>query len=429
MPSQSLRIPFGLIAYRYAAAAFSPAAGLLLRQRMARGKEDKARLGERLGRPILARPEGTLIWLHGASVGESLAALPLLKTLLTPGRHALVTTGTVTSAQIMSDRLPEGAFHQFIPLDTPQATAAFLDHWRPDVGLFIDSDLWPNLLLGAKQRGIPLALVNARMSARSASGWRHARSAITAILSTFDGVLAQDEEGAERFRSLGAREVRMVGSLKADAAPLPADPEKLAALKAAIGTRPVFLAASTHAGEDETLLPAHDAIRRQFPQLLTIVVPRHAERGEEIAMLCGTRKTVHRSGGALPGPDTAIYVADTMGELGVFFRLAPAAFVGGSLIPHGGQNPLEPARLGCAVLAGPHTGNFTVAYDAIFTAQGCGRVEGCGEIAKLMTRILAKPDEASVMGEAAAAGAAKLGGAVARTTTFVEALLTGHART
>jgi 3-deoxy-D-manno-octulosonic-acid transferase len=422
------RMTLGLRAYRSATAVFSPAAKLMLRDRAARGKEDLERLPERLGVASRKRPQGTLIWIHGASVGETLAALPLLSALLTPGRHALVTSGTVTSAKLMAERLPPGAIHQFAPIDTPVATRNFLDHWRPDVGLFVDSDLWPNLLMSAAQRKIPLALVNARMSARSADGWRRVPQTAQALLSVFEAILAIDPEVAQRFSSLGARDVRVTGSLKADAPALPADAKKLEALQAAIGARPILLASSTHAGEDETLLPAHDTLRRDHPDLLTIVVPRHPDRGGEIAMLCGTRPAARRAAGTLPSQATAIYIADTMGELGLFYRLARIAFMGGSLIAHGGQNPLEPARLACAVMAGPHTENFTAAYDAIFTAQAGGRVLTSGDMAALADRVLRDADFARKMIEGAAAGAAKLGGAVGITKAFVEDLLVAHAR-
>ncbi len=421
------RTPLTLAAYRYATAAVSPAVPLFLRGRASRGKEDLARMNERLGRSVHARPAGELIWVHGASVGESLAALPVIAALMAVGhRNILMTTGTVTSAELMEERLPAGAFHQFMPIDTPGATARFLDHWRPTLGLFIDSDLWPNMLMNARSRDIPLALINARISERSFTGWQRAPKTVRTLLSTFTVCLAQDDAIATRLRTLGATDVRTVGNLKADADVLPADPAKLSALCDAIGDRPVLLASQTHPGEDETVLPAHDSLRHTFADLLTIIVPRHRERGAEIAMLCGTRAAVKRSENRLPVADTAIYIADTMGELGLFYRVAKFAFVGGSLVPHGGQNPIEPARLKCAVMAGPNTDNFAPAYDAIFTAQGEGRVGSSAEIAAFAGRVLGDPAKAASLADAAFNGAATLGGAVARTCTIIEALL--HAR-
>ncbi len=422
-------LPFGLSTYRLATVALAPFAPVLLRQRLLRGKEDAGRIGERLGHPAAARPEGQLVWLHGASVGECLAMLPLIDALKAPGRSILVTSGTRTSATLMAERLPKDVPHQFAPLDTPDAVARFLAHWRPDAALFVDSEIWPNMVMEAHARGVKLALVNGRMSARSFTRWKKARKSAAALLSRYDLCLAQDEATAERFHALGATHAEACGSLKADAPPLPFDAAALERLKAAISTRPILLAAQTHPGEDETILPVHDALRQTYPDLLTIIVPRHPHRGADIAMLAGTRAVRRRSEGALPTAETAIYVADTLGELGLFYRLARFTFVGGSLVPHGGQNPLEPARLSCAVMAGPHTDNFVEAYRAIFAAQGTGRVASTAQITALAARLFENPHEAKRLGEAAAQGAATMGGAVERTRAAVESMLAGgHAR-
>jgi len=418
--------PLGLAAYRLATTALAPAVPFFLRQRALRGKEDTLRMRERLGYASVERPEGRLIWIHGASMGESVAALPLIEAFLKSGNNALVTSGTVTSAKLMAERLPTGAIHQYAPVDTPAAAKRFLAHWRPDAGLFVESELWPNLLYRAGGQGVKLALVNGRMSERSFRGWRRAPRVAKALLSQFDICLAQDAETANRLKLLGAPRVEITGSLKADAPPLPADETKLAALKNAIGARPVLLASSTHPGEDETILPAQDKLREDYADLLTIIAPRHPERGADIAMLCGSRPVVRRSEGHLPARDTQVYIADTIGELGLLYRLSPFTFVGGSLIRHGGQNPLEPARLGCAVLTGPYTGNFTQAYDAILAAQGAGRVSSTAEIAAMAKRLIEHPNEAKTMGEAAARAAAALGGAVVKTITAIEALLHAH---
>ncbi len=417
---------FGLWGWRLATQLLTPVAPLLLRQRAARGKEDWARLNERLGIAGLARPAGRLIWLHGASVGESLSALPLIEKLKGQGT-VLVTSGTVTSAAMMSQRLPQGALHQYVPLDTPGAVARFLDHWKPDAGLFIESDLWPNLILAARARGVKLALVNARISAASAERWRWARRSVNVLLSAFDMVLAQDDEVARRFRGLGARQVEVVGSLKADAPPLTTDEDALAAMRQAIDGRPVLLAAQTHPGEDETVLPAHDLLRARFPDLLTILIPRHTARGTDLEMLCGTRAVKRRSAGGRISSQTAIYIADTMGEMGLFYRLAPFCFLGGTLVPLGGHNPLEPAALHCAVLAGPHTGSASAAYDAIFAAQGFGRVASSTDIAREATRLLSDPKAAAAAGDAAAQGAATLAGAVDRSVAHLKQMLDARA--
>jgi 3-deoxy-D-manno-octulosonic-acid transferase len=421
------RTPLPLVTYRAAARVLAPAARLVLHARARAGKEDRARLGERLGRTTLARPTGELIWIHGASVGECLSVLPLVENLLRePRRSVLVTSGTVTSATLMRDRLPERAFHQYVPIDAPSAVRRFLDHWHPEAGLFVDSELWPNLISSAQARGLKLALINGRMSARAHAGWRRAQISARYLLSRFDLCLAQDDISAERFRLLGANNVHVTGNLKADAPPPPADAAKMAELRGAIGARPVLLAASTHPGEDETILPAHDALRRTFPGLLTIIVPRHPVRGAEIAMLCGTRNFARRSENQLPNGETAVYIADTIGELATLYRIARFAFIGGSLVPHGGQNPLEAAKLERGVMAGPHTENFAGVYEAIFAAQGEGRVHGSSEIVALASRWLADPDSARRAGNAAAEAATALGGALEKTRAAIEAML-GHA--
>ena len=422
------RLPFSVLAWRWLGIAATPLMPLLLRQRAARGKEDHARMGERLGQAGLARPSGRLIWIHGASVGESLSALPLIQRLLADGASVLVTSGTVSSAGMMQARLPRGAIHQYVPLDVPRAAARFLDHWRPDMGLFVESDLWPNLLLEARSRGVKLALINARISERSAAGWKRAPNMARALLEAFDIILAQDEEFAARFRALGARTVTVAGSLKADAPPLGCDPGALQAMREAIGQRPILLAAQTHPGEDETLLPAHDALRARFPTLLTIIAPRHVERGPDIAMLCGGRRSARRAANDPVTADTAIYIADTMNELGLFYRLTHFCFLGGTLVPMLGHNPLEPAALGCAVLAGPSRANSARAFQAVLDAQGFGDVHTSTDIAREAGHLLADPEVARAAGLAAARGAARLSGAVEKTIAALENLMGRDAR-
>ncbi len=416
--------PLSLLAYRYATVALTPLIPLALHRRARRGKEDASRLRERLGHASRPRPQGQLVWIHGASVGECLAVLPLIGELLkVPDRQVLVTSGTVTSAKLMAERLPANTLHQYAPVDTPSAIGRFLDYWRPDAGLFVDSEIWPNIVSGAHARGIPVALVNGRMSARSFAGWRRLRRMAAALLGNYDLCLAQDAATAARLTALGAAQVTVAGNLKADAPPLPADPQKLQDLRQSIGARPVLLAVSTHPGEDEIVLAARDELLHTYPDILTIIAPRHPERGGDIAALCGTRPPLRRSAGRLPTAETAVFVADTLGELGLFYRIASFAFIGGSLVRHGGQNPLEAARLHCAVLAGPHTENFTPAYDAIFAYQRAGRVFSSSDLAALAIRLIEAPADPRAMGAAAAKAAESLGGAVERTRLAIEALL------
>jgi len=395
-----------LALYRGLTIAAGPLIGRYLQRRLTAGKEDRERFAERLGTPSRTRPPGPLIWLHGASVGEGLSALPLIERLLEacPGSHVLLTTGTVTSARLLAGRLPARAFHQYVPIDRPHAVGRFLDHWRPDLAIWIESELWPNLVSATQARGVPTILVQARMSARSFAGWRRLRPFVAPLLGGFRLVLAQTPEDAGRFTALGAKDVRLAGNLKYAAPPLPVDDDALAALRAACGDRPLWVAASTHPGEEAVIAAAHRAIAGQFPDLLTLVVPRHPDRGAEVAALfagCGLA-TVRRAGGGLPAGDTAVYVADTMGELGLVYNLADVVFVGGSLVPHGGQNLLEPARLGCAILHGPHVDNFA-GVAAELAAAGGARAVSEADVAANVAALLAEPAACRAMARAAEA--------------------------
>jgi 3-deoxy-D-manno-octulosonic-acid transferase len=413
-----------LALYRGLTGALTPAIPALLHHRLRRGKEDPRRLSERSGVASLPRPPGSLIWIHAASVGESLAALPLAPKLLeTPGRSLLVTTGTVTSAELMQQRLPRRAFHQYVPLDLQANVVRFLDHWRPDLALFVESELWPNLLTETGRRKIPLALINARISSGSFGGWKRVPGLARRLFSSFDMCLAQDQIVAHRLSALGARNVRIAGNLKADALPLPVDDAALAQFRHAIGDRPVFLAASTHEGEEDVILDAVFALI--FTGVLTIIVPRHADRGVRIEHLAEARGLVcaRRQRSTLPAPETQLYIADTMGELGLFYRTARVAFMGGSLIPHGGQNPLEAARLSVPVIAGPHTGNFADVYRAVFDAQGFGRIDSAEELSILAKHLLRDSSEAKKIGELARLATEGLGGALDITVQVAEQLL------
>ena len=402
--------------YRYASLLASPVIGAWLVYRRSRGKEDEARFGERLGRPSLPRPDGRLVWMHGASVGESLSLLPLVARLREafPDVHVLITSGTVTSAQLLRERLPAGVQHQFVPVDRPGAVRQFVGHWRPDLSVWVESELWPNLILETAARGTPMLLLNGRVSRRSATRWRRAPHLSRPLLAVFDCVLAQTDADAERFRTLGARHVAVQGNLKNDAPPLPADEDRVAVLKQAIGGRPCWAAASTHEGEEDAVAEAISALRRSVPNLLTILAPRHPERGEAcIELLEGRGLTAaRRSTGGTIAPATDVYLVDTLGELGLVYRLAEVAFVGGSLAPHGGHNPLEPARLDCALVSGPHTENFAEAFAALEDAGAVSRVTGAGTLAEAVRALL--DDESARAAHAAAAheAARALGGGV-----------------
>jgi 3-deoxy-D-manno-octulosonic-acid transferase len=370
--------PPSLSAYALATGLAEPLAPLALRSRARRGKEDLARLPERLGHASRPRPPGPLAWLHGASVGEALSLVPLAGELAVarPNLGILVTAGTRTAAELLAKRLPAGVIHQYAPVDGPAATGRFLAHWRPDLGVFVESELWPNLLLEAHRRGVRLALVSAKLSDASLRNWRRLPGAARALFGAFDLVLAQDARAAERLASLGVAAAGLA-DLKFGAPPLPADPEALAALEAALGDRPMILAASTHPGEDEVVLARFAALPRDPENAtLLVIVPRHPERGPAIAALAaGAGLTVSRQGAGEAFGAAQVHVADALGEIGAWYRLAALAIVGGSFIPGiGGHNPLEPARLGCPFISGPYVANWASAYADLTQGAGCALI-------------------------------------------------------
>ena len=346
--------------YRGATALAAPLVDLWLARRRASGREDTARFAERHGIAARPRPAGPLVWLHAASVGEAQAILSLVHRLIADeARHVLVTTGTVTSAALLADRLPARAFHHYVPVDRLPWVRRFLDHWQPDLALWVQSELWPNLVLETSARSIPMAVINGRMSERSMGRWERLPGLIRPMLAAFDLCLAANDDHARRFVALGARDVRMLGNLKFAADPLPVDAGKRAELAAMTAGRPLWLAASTHDGEEQAAFAAHQALSRHISGLLTVVVPRHPDRGGAIARLAAESglAAARRAAGEPIGADTAVYIADTMGEMGLFYEHAGIVFVGGSIAPRGGHNPIEPALFDCAILHGPDMAN------------------------------------------------------------------------
>ena len=414
---------FGLKTYRALSKGFQPIVPAWLAYRARQGKEQPSRRNERYGIASMARPLGLLVWVHAASVGETNAALPVIAALR-EARHDLrflLTTGTMTSAALAEARIGPGGLHQFVPLDSPKFARRFLDHWQPDIALFTESEIWPNLILETHARNIPLVLINARMSPRSFKRWRRNAGMARAIFGRFDLVLAQNARLARSFSLLGARRTEVSGNLKIDSPPPPIDQEQLERLASAIGPRPIFLAASTHPGEDERIAEAHRRILEAHPGLLTIIVPRHPERGPAIAdMLAGAGvNTRRRALGDLPDAETEIYIADTIGELGTFYALAPVAFIGGSLVPHGGQNPIEAARHGTAVLTGPHTHNFTDAYRALGAHGGALVVHDAENLASAVIKLLGDEGALQQLTRGANEALSGLEGALAVTTAAV----------
>jgi 3-deoxy-D-manno-octulosonic-acid transferase len=403
-----------LALYRILATVAGPLVDSYLERRLARGKEDPERIGERRGIAGRARPDGLLIWMHAASVGESVALLPLIERLGAerPDLSVLVTTGTVTSAATMAQRLPGGVVHQFVPVDRPAWVARFLDHWRPDLSLWIESDLWPNLVLETRARGIPMVLLDARMSAESYRGWRRAFGLARPIFAAFDLILASSREQVERFRNLGGRDVRVSPSLKAAGAPPPIDEAELKELSAAIGRRPVWLASNTHPGEDEIVFAVQRRLMSEFDDMLCILAPRHPDRASTITVMATDAglKSALRSSGSVVSEDIHVYLVDSLGQLGTLHALiagrSRVVFLGGSLVPVGGHNPLEAAHAGVALIFGPMMPNNRSSADELLAADAALEVTDGDALLAVVRNLMTDPEKASGMGERGVAVAA-----------------------
>ena len=382
-----------------------PLISVYLSRRMAKGKEDRDRFAERLGQPGQPRPDGHVVWLHAASVGESVSLLPLIEQLNSrwPAWHILVTTGTVTSARMMADRLPKLAVHQYLPVDRPHYVKRFLDHWQPDLALWAESEFWPNMISAVSARHIPLVLINGRVSSGSFKTWQRFPGMIKKLLSGFVLCLGQSNTDVERLIALGATHAKCVGNLKFASPPLPADPADLTHLSAMFKDRPRWVAASTHPGEEEMAGRLHQSLATDLPGLLTVIAPRHPERGPHIAATLTAQglNVALRSEGQDIGKDTDIYLADTLGELGLFYRLCPTVLIGKSVIGQGGQNPLEPARLGCALMMGPNMENFKLIANALTDAGACLTVADETALGDTLIRLLNDPDERQKLAAAA----------------------------
>jgi 3-deoxy-D-manno-octulosonic-acid transferase len=418
-------LPLTLRVYRSLSTAAAPLAGALVKHRLKRGKEDEARVGERKGVSATERPPGPLVWIHGASVGEVLAVAGLVERTRAMNIRILLTSGTVTSAAIVAKRFPPDVIHQFIPYDSPRFVARFLDHWQPSFALFVESDLWPNLILAGSERRIPMIVINGRMSQRSFQRWRTAPATMATLLARFEMCLVQSQGDADRFSALGSPHVFNTGNLKFDVPAPPADPHKLAQLRQATQSRPLVLASSTHPGEEDIVLDAHRRLAGYFPGLLTIIVPRHPERGPQVAQLteAGGFRVAVRSRDQLPAAETEVYVADTLGELGLFYRLSPLVFVGGSLVNHGGQNPIEPIKLEAAVVHGPHVGNFADIYRALDEAGGAKLAADGDGLVKQLGGWLEDRDARQRATVAGRAVVDRLGGALDKTMAALEPYL------
>lgn len=368
-----------------------------IEKRKKMGKEDVKRFNERVGRPTKPRPAGRLIWLHGASVGESISMLPLINRLLEiyPDAHVMVTTGTTTSAEVMAKRLPERAFHQYLPIDNPVFAARFIRHWQPTIALWFESEFWPGMLSTIKRRNIPLILINGRISNKSFKRWQQFDFVIKEILDCFTACLGQSEEDAYRLRALGAKDAMCLGNLKYAGLPIPVDEEKKKEIQDEIGERLVWLVSSTHSDEEAKIGRYLKELSAKHEGLLTIIAPRHPTRGVEIRDILQDKyqlKTALRSANEKIQPETEVYIADTIGEMGIWYELCPIVFIGGSLIPHGGQNFMEPSRCRDAVIVGPHMHNFTDAMNRAKRADGIIQVDETVDLIDMVDQLLSNKE-------------------------------------
>ena len=369
----------------------APLVRLYLLHRKKKGKEDGLRINERFGKASISRPAGKLVWFHAASAGESISVLPIITRLSeqSPDLNFLITTGTVNSAKIMETMLPAKTIHQYVPVDILPYVQKFLKHWQPDLAIFAESEIWPNLITQTS-RHCPLIMVNGRMSEKSFKSWKKYKQFSRQIFSSFSLCMTQSQTDTKYLTTLGAQNVKYIGNIKYGAAPLPVDQQDLEKLKNMIGARPVWLAASTHnEGELEEAIIAsvHKELKKQYNNLLTIIVPRHAIRTGEILneLKSANLNVATRSGNDDITSNTDIYLADTMGELGLFYRACDIVLVGGSLVRRGGHNPLEPARLNCAIIIGPHAFNFEEINNEFISKDALVQVSGQDELCKIIS--------------------------------------------
>lgn len=407
--------------YRLALLTLSPLVALWMAIRLLRGKEDGARFGERLGKASVPRPQGKLVWLHGASVGETVSLLPVVDKLLAanPKLHVLVTSGTRTSAALMAQRLPKRAFHQYVPLDLWPVVRRFMKHWQPDVSVFVESEFWPDLLYQAPNP----VLIGARVSARAFRRYRPSKRFWRPLIARFTACHAQTNADADRLSALGARNVAVGGNLKFDAPPPPADPNQLEKLQKQVGKRPVWCAASTHNPEELLFARTHQAVAAQkgLGKLLTIIAPRHPGRGAEVAATLRAEgyNVSLRSAREAIGAHTQIYVADSLGEMGLWYTLADVVVIGGSFIPHGGQNPLEALKCHAATLCGPYMHNFTEMVHKLTQGEALMQVKTPEALALLTGELLRRKAMRNKLVKAAEKVIGHLTGATGRAAALI----------
>lgn len=411
-----------LTAYRLLGSAAYPFMGPYIAYRVSRGKENRVRRGERYGKSMIARPQGPVIWAHAASVGESVAMIPLIERLVATGIHIVMTTGTVTSAKLVEDQLGCKVIHQFAPLDLQPAINRFLDHWKPDLVIGCESEIWPMTVLSLSARHIPHVLVNGRLSDRSFAAWDKRTELAEALFENFAHVVAQSDIDGDRFRTLGARPVTVSGNLKVDTAPAAVDPQLLAYYQQQTAKRRTWAALSTHDGEEEIAADVHKMLKNRYPRLLTIIVPRHPDRAPVLTAMFAEKglKVVSRSSGEPIQADTDIFLGDTIGEMGLYLQLTQITFIGNSLTKEGGHNPLEPAVMGCAVLTGRNVQNFRESFQRLIKNGGARVVKDRDMLAGAVNFLFGNPQHLRGMIDAGYSTVQDMRGALDRTLNALE---------
>lgn len=342
-----------------------------LRRRLAKGREDPQRWREKLGHATALRPEGRLVWLHAVGLGEVMALRGLIQAMAAedPLLNFLITSMARSSAQVVAGNLPLRTQHQFLPLDAPRFVARFLNHWRPDLAIWSEQDLWPAAVLAADRRGIPLALVNARMNAAAFQRRRRIRGLLAQLYPRFRITTAQDAETARHLTQLGAKDVEVSGSFKATSPPLGHDADVLSDLQRKVFGRALWLLASSHAEDEAVALQVQADLWSTDQSALLVMAPRQPDRWPEIAAAAEAHQLPLTRRRAGEDPGGAIYLADTFGEMGLWYRLCPVTLMGGTFGPVEGHNPWEAAALGSAILHGPHLRNFAADY-AVLDGSG-----------------------------------------------------------
>lgn len=411
--------------YRWAGAAAYPFIGSYIAWRASKGKEDRSRRRERYGVAAWRRPSGPLIWVHAASVGETTAIVPLVENILALGIEIVLTTGTVTSAQVVKERLGDRIIHQYVPLDLKPAVSRFLNHWSPDMAIIAESEIWPMTILELGAMRVPQVLVNGRLSDRSFNSWKKRVDLAEALFENLSHVVAQSELDGERFRALGARPVTVSGNLKVDTQPLPVEKTVLNRVRLEIGSRETWAAVSTHEGEETIAADVHRLLKARHGRILTIIVPRHPQRADALAQEFADAglSVARRSRNDRILPQTDILLGDTIGEMGLYLRLTDIAFVGRSLTAKGGQNPLEPAMLRTAILSGRSVQNFRESYQRLIKGGGAKLVRDREMLAGAVNYLLVNPDVREKMMEAAAGTVDDMRGALSRTMSALDPYL------